>query len=79
VIQRPPSMGAFQFVILATLRASQLMRGCRPRVDGDHKPTVIAQCEVAEGKVIQVANGSLTVDESDLALVEDPSIAVQPT
>ncbi len=44
----------FQFVVLATHRAAQLMRGCRPRVDGDHKATVIAQLEVSEGKVTQM-------------------------
>jgi DNA-directed RNA polymerase subunit K/omega len=53
VIQRPPGVGTFQFVVLATLRAAQLMRGCRPRVDGVHKATVIAQLEVSEGKVMQ--------------------------
>lgn len=51
MIQRPPGVGAFEFVILSTLRAAQLMRGCVPRVDGIHKATVIAQSEVAEGKV----------------------------
>jgi len=55
VIQRPPGVGAFQFVVLSTLRAAQLMRGCRPRVDGVHKATVIAQFEVAEGKVTQMS------------------------
>jgi hypothetical protein len=55
-IQRPAGIGAFQFVILATLRAAQLMRGCRPRVDGTHKATVIAQIEVSEGKVMQASN-----------------------
>jgi len=54
VIRRPPGVGTFQFVVLATLRAAQLMRGCRPRVDGVHKATVIAQLEVSEGKVTQV-------------------------
>jgi DNA-directed RNA polymerase subunit K/omega len=53
VIRRPPGMGAFQFVVLSKLRAAQLMRGCRPRVDGMHKATVIAQLEVSEGKVNQ--------------------------
>ena len=53
MIQRPPGMGGFQFVVLSTLRSAQLIRGCRPRVDGVHKKTVIAQMEVAEGKVIQ--------------------------
>jgi hypothetical protein len=51
VIQRPVGMGAFEFVVLATLRAAQLMRGCQPRVEGAHKATTTAQVEVAEGKV----------------------------
>ena len=54
MIQRPPGVGAFQFVVLATLRAAQLMRGCRPKVDGLHKATVIAQLEVSAGIVTQV-------------------------
>jgi hypothetical protein len=52
-IRRPRDMGAFQFVILSKLRAAQLMRGCRPRVDGFHKATVTAQLEVSAGKVSQ--------------------------
>jgi DNA-directed RNA polymerase subunit K/omega len=55
VIQRPPGMGAFQFVVLATLRAAQLMRGCIPRVDGIHKSTVVAQMEVSAGKVTEAS------------------------
>lgn len=54
MVQRPPGMGALQFAVLSTLRAAQLMRGCRPRIDGLHKATVTAQLEVAEGKVLQV-------------------------
>ena len=61
VINRPVGMGAFQFVALATLRAVQLTRGCVPRVDGDHKKTVIAQQEVAQGKVLQVRNADGSV------------------
>jgi len=37
--------------VLATLRAGPLMQGCIPRTGGIHKATVIAQIEVAEGKV----------------------------
>jgi len=54
VIRRPPGMGAFQFVVLSKLRAAQLMRGCRPRVDSSHKATVIAQLEVSAGKVTEL-------------------------
>ena len=53
-MERPFGMGGFQFVELASLRAVQLTRGCRPRVDGDHKLTVIAQLEVSQGKVDQI-------------------------
>jgi hypothetical protein len=54
VVQRPPGMGGFQFVVLSTLRAAQLMRGCRPRVDSMHKATITAQLEVSAGKVTQL-------------------------
>jgi DNA-directed RNA polymerase subunit K/omega len=59
VIQHPAGIGAFQFVVLAALRAVQLARGCRPRVDGIHKNTVIAQLEVAQGKVTQATAPAL--------------------
>jgi DNA-directed RNA polymerase subunit K/omega len=49
-------MSAFEFVILASLRAVQLTRGCTPRVDGDHKRTVVAQLEVASGAVTRAPN-----------------------
>jgi len=44
-------MGSFEFVVLARLRAAQLVRGCAPRVGGDHSTAVMAQLEVAAGKV----------------------------
>ncbi len=62
MIQRPDGMGKFEFVILSKLRAAQLMRGCIPRVEGGHKPTVTAQYEVAEGKVTQATvNPAITI------------------
>lgn len=51
MIQRPASIGAFEFVVLAKLRAAQLLRGCRPRVDGAHRAAVMAQLEVSAGRV----------------------------
>jgi hypothetical protein len=53
VMPRPSGVGKFQFVVLASLRVAQLMRGCLPRVDGFHKHTVTAQLEVSQGKVMQ--------------------------
>jgi DNA-directed RNA polymerase subunit K/omega len=58
MIRPPHDMGVFQFVAVAALRAAQLMRGCRPRVDGDHSAAVFAQREVAEGKVTPTANAT---------------------
>ena len=51
MIHRPSGMSAFEFVILSSLRAAQLKRGCLPRVEGIHKTSVMAQIEVAAGKV----------------------------
>jgi hypothetical protein len=69
VIPRSPDIGAFQFVVLATLRAAQLIRGCRPRVDGAHKTTVTAQFEVAEGRIRQVSSAPTSVAGSASAAV----------
>jgi hypothetical protein len=63
MIQRPPGVGVFQFVILATLRSAQLMKGCVPRVGGGHKATVTAQLEVSEGKVTQLTTPPEAVAE----------------
>lgn len=54
MIHRPTHIGAFQFVVVASLRAAQLTRGCIPRVDGLHKVTVTAQLEVSEGRIAAV-------------------------
>lgn len=56
MIRPPHEMGAFQFVALAMLRVAQLARGCTPRVDGIHPTAVIAQLEVAAGKVKSIAS-----------------------
>ena len=47
-------MGGFEFVVLATLRATQLIRGCLPKIDGGHKSTITAQLEVSSGKVTRL-------------------------
>jgi hypothetical protein len=52
MIQRPAGFGTFQFAVMAALRAAQLMRGCLPKVDGLHTVAVMAQLEVAQGKVL---------------------------
>ncbi len=51
MIKRPVHMNPFEFVILSSLRAAQLMRGCTPRVATTQKMIMTAQLEVATGKV----------------------------
>jgi DNA-directed RNA polymerase subunit K/omega len=53
MVNRPTIKNAFEFVILASLRSKQLIRGCTPRVQlGTHKKTTLAQIEIATGKVV---------------------------
>ncbi len=56
MIHRPAGVSAFEFVVLAGLRAAQLMRGCTPRVEAGHKVMMTAQIEVASGKVTRAAD-----------------------
>lgn len=51
MIHRPIEVTAFEFVVVASQRAAQLMRGCTPRVAPHSKAEVTAQREVAAGKV----------------------------
>jgi hypothetical protein len=51
MVKRPEEIGAFQFVVLSRLRATQLLAGCTPRLAGIHTPAVMAQMEVADGQV----------------------------
>jgi len=48
---RPAHLNAFEFVVVAALRAHQLRAGCRPRLPGIHSATTMAQMEVADGCV----------------------------
>ena len=54
MIQRPEEMNAFEFVVVSSLRAAQLMRGCTPRVASVQKTIMTAQLEVAAGKVARL-------------------------
>jgi len=51
MVTRPPDINAYQFVVVASLRAQQLLKGCVPRVEGEHSVTTMAQMEVAQGRV----------------------------
>lgn len=54
MVARPVRLNAYEFVIVASLRAHQLMGGCVPQLGGDHKATTMAQMEVATGKVARI-------------------------
>jgi DNA-directed RNA polymerase subunit K/omega len=54
MISRPVTIGSFEFVVVSSLRAAQLMRGCTPRVATSLKPSVTAQREVAAGTVARL-------------------------
>jgi DNA-directed RNA polymerase subunit K/omega len=51
MVNRPVHMNAYEFVVLAALRAQQLLAGCLPRLEGDHSAATMAQMEVAGGRV----------------------------
>jgi DNA-directed RNA polymerase subunit K/omega len=51
VIYHPVETNMFTAVVVATLRAKQLMRGCTPRVPSGLKFTTTARREVAAAKV----------------------------
>jgi DNA-directed RNA polymerase subunit K/omega len=54
MIRRPLDIGRFEFVVLSALRAAQLLRGCPPRIDVEHKVTTIAQLEISSGVVARL-------------------------
>jgi DNA-directed RNA polymerase subunit K/omega len=53
MVQRPSWLNVFEFAVLSGLRATQLSRGCTPRVIASSKVAVTAQMEVAGGKVLR--------------------------
>ena len=59
MIHRPLAINAFEFAVVSGLRAAQLTRGCTPRVEGSHKVAVMAQLEVAAGKVVRDIDSAL--------------------
>jgi DNA-directed RNA polymerase subunit K/omega len=51
MISRPSHLNSYEFVVVAALRAQQLMAGCTPRICGEHCATTMALMEVATGCV----------------------------
>jgi len=59
MVKRPDGMNAFEFAVLSGLRATQLHRGCTPRVPPSEKVAVTAQHEVAERKIVRAPDAAL--------------------
>ena len=51
-MQRAPKENRFEFVVMASMRAKQLLKGAVPREPGEKK-AVIAQREVLRRKVVK--------------------------
>jgi DNA-directed RNA polymerase subunit K/omega len=56
-MQRTPKENRFEFIVLAGMRARQLLAGALPREDGEKKIT-IAQREVLRRKVEKIEDES---------------------
>ena len=52
---RPAHVNPFEFVVVAALRAQQLLAGSTPRLPGEHAAATLAQMEVAAGCVVRIA------------------------
>jgi DNA-directed RNA polymerase subunit K/omega len=62
MVTRPASFNAYEYVVIASLRAKQLLSGSVPRIEGDHSASTMAQMEVSGGKV-----GRASADEPEPA------------
>jgi hypothetical protein len=51
MVTRPIAVNAYEFIAVSALRTQQLLAGCTPRLPGAHAATVMAQMEVAAGRV----------------------------
>jgi DNA-directed RNA polymerase subunit K/omega len=52
-VERAPKDNRFEFVVLAGMRARQLMKGAQPREAGEKK-IAIAQKEILRRKVVKI-------------------------
>ena len=69
MVNRPVGTNPFEFIVLSSLRAAQLMRGCTPRVEAATKKTTTAQMEVAAGLVSRCEKDPQAVLEAPDAIV----------
>jgi len=56
MVNRPADVNRYEFIKVCALRAQQLLAGCLPRVEGDHRATTMAQMEVVAGLVTRATD-----------------------
>ena len=56
MVNRPRDYNSYEFVVVSSLRAKQLLAGCVAHVGGDHTAAIAAQMEVADGRVARCAD-----------------------
>jgi len=78
MISRPPHLNAYEFAVVAALRAQQLMAGCTPRLCGEHGATTMAQMEVAAGCIAR-SDGDVLATPLDVAGSTGRSARISPT
>ena len=64
MVDRSTLPNAFEFVVVASARAKQLLQGCVPKVDPSGKPAKTAQREVIDGLVQPVYSDEPAIDPS---------------
>ena len=62
MVDRSTLNNAFEFVVVASLRAKQLLQGCLPKVEPSGKPARTAQREVLGGFIKPVYDDEPAID-----------------
>lgn len=62
MVDRSTLPNAFEFVVVASARAKQLLQGCVPKVEPSGKPARTAQREVIEGYIQPVYDDEPAID-----------------
>lgn len=65
MVIRPAHMNAYEFVVVSSLRAKQLLAGCVARLAGSHNAATMAQMEVAAGQVVRVEGNGGSAPQCD--------------
>jgi DNA-directed RNA polymerase subunit K/omega len=76
MVIRPVNMNAYEFVVVSSLRAKQLLAGCVARLAGSHNAATMAQMEVAAGHVQRVDGDDVSPPQGEPPLSAIPHLDV---